>query len=177
MSVKLFTKGMIAAAAFVAAGAASAATVVDVGYLSLDTNSFAVSGDNIVTFKLSAATPLDIVVSGSMFNGAGGYPASVSFGTYSGGVFTADSSVSFTKAVDVNLAPLVQFRATSFIGSSSQPAGTSYALNLTGFGDYLGSVKIYAVGPIPAVPEASSLAMSLAGLGVVGLIARRRKTA
>ncbi len=60
-----------------------------------------------------------------------------------------------------------------FTGSSTLISGRSYSLHLTGTTDSTG-LSSYN-GTITAVPEPETVAMLLAGLGLVGLTARRRR--
>ncbi|MFN3885609.1 MAG: FxDxF family PEP-CTERM protein [Aquabacterium sp.] len=71
---------------------------------------------------------------------------------------------------------------TEYVNSFKLSAGTTYSLAVSGsvpstFGVYNSLGTLSVTGPMPPVPEASSVAMTLAGLGVIGLIARRRKSA
>lgn len=55
-------------------------------------------------------------------------------------------------------------------------AGTDYSFHVSGKAINNGAYSInYNLTATPAVPEASSVAMTLAGLGLVGLVAARRR--
>lgn len=57
-------------------------------------------------------------------------------------------------------------------------AGNAYSFHVSGTTSGLGAYSVnYYLTPAPAVPEAGSVAMTLAGLGVVGLVAARRRRA
>jgi len=62
-------------------------------------------------------------------------------------------------------------------GVTSLSAG-DYFIKVTGIGAGTGGIGAYAVASqVAAVPEPESYAMFLAGLGIIGAIARRRKVA
>jgi hypothetical protein len=64
-------------------------------------------------------------------------------------------------------------------GAFALVAGTQYTLSITGVAaaptNYWGSISVPT--PVASVPEPETYAMLLAGLGVIGAIARRRKAA
>ncbi len=70
--------------------------------------------------------------------------------------------------------------STSFSGSGSLPAGTYVAFeDLKGGGDlnYFDETFVFTnVGTTPAVPEPANLALLMSGLGLVGFMARRRRS-
>lgn len=162
MSVKSFIKHAAATAAFVMAGTASAAVTVNLGTLGLG------------TFYLTGS-------------GASSSPASI--------IGVGDYDYTFTIAAeDASTVTFLSFAATHTLTDASStviaatPAASGAYVYSLGSGAYTLSVSVpsvaqaqfltFYVGPdIPPVPEASSVAMTLAGLGVVGLMARRRKSA
>ena len=61
-------------------------------------------------------------------------------------------------------------------GSSSLPLiGSTFEFGFKGDAYMIDTLKFKSVGPTLPVPEASTWAMALAGLGVAGVVARRRR--
>ena len=93
--------------------------------------------------------------------------SSFDLGTYVGGVFTSVASGLVTNFGNGTF--------SGFFGLTTGDAlaGGSYALRLvgTGTGTYNGNISI------SAVPEAETYVMMLAGVGLMGFVARRRKSA
>lgn len=168
MSVKLFTKGMIAAAAFVAAGAASATTTVSLGVLPLGTVYLTATGYTTDLGSINAYLP----------KASYEYTFTVASSTSTDLTLNSFAFASAPTLLDATSAPVTPTSFTNgSYGFSSLVAGAYKLSFATTKGFSGGELVTFSTPPIPAVPEASSLAMSLAGLGVVGLIARRRKTA
>lgn len=75
----------------------------------------------------------------------------------------------------------VQYGARTLTGTFALTAGNTYTLSVSGdMGNfqnnyYYGNVSVPT--PVASVPEPETYAMLLAGLGVIGAIARRRKAA
>ena len=111
-------------------------------------------------------------------------PASVS-GTVSVTLTPVNGSVSFVAALlnDDGFSFLPELGQTSFSFQSVVNASTPLALTVFGFagdaetlgdmaGSYLGSIQVQGVS---AIPEPQTWALLLAGLGVMGFAARRRR--
>ncbi len=155
-----------ALALFGALGSASADTF-DLGLLSttIGQSGIEVSGsfDDIFTFTTSSTVPVE----GSFVGVSGKNDLMVS---YSFGVGAGPTSGSvYTPLTLVTLNSLDEFGYSQTV--SGLQAGTKYWLNLKG----TGSEAMYSVTLAP-VPEPETYAMLLAGLGLIGAIARRRKT-
>ncbi len=81
-------------------------------------------------------------------------------------------------AATLNGAPL-SFSATSTPGTSylslnNVTGSSSYTLHIIGSADPSGSSYNVALNSVVAVPEPETFAMLLAGLGLIGMVARRR---
>ena len=72
--------------------------------------------------------------------------------------------------LQLNLAPGSYAVAVSDFGFSESEARSGLNVDADNFGSY-----VLAVNTVSAVPEASTIAMMLSGLGVVGFAARRRR--
>lgn len=165
MKLKLFA----AAAALAVSGVASASTTVSWGTLSDVKKSFSGVGDTTYTFDVS-------------------------------GLYSSVASVTLTVAEtpSTNPAEHVYFDGTELVASgpvtvwdsdfymysySTFITSGAHSLSIVMFDQadgFAGSVKLSYVGPdtpTPAVPEPESYALALAGLGVVGMLSRRRKAA
>lgn len=147
-------------------GVASAATY-DLGPLTttIGVSGIAISGgsfDDIFSFTTTSANPVLGTFVG--ISGVDDMTVSYRFGvgatTPRWGAFTAPVAVTLDDA---------SFAYSQTV--SGLQAGTQYWFNLKG----TGSEAVYAVTLAP-VPEPETYAMLLAGLGLVGAIARRRKT-
>lgn len=66
---------------------------------------------------------------------------------------------------------------TSYFALNSVTGSSSYSLHVVGSADPSGSSYNVALNSIAAVPEPETLAMLLAGLGLVGMVVRRRNKA
>lgn len=66
---------------------------------------------------------------------------------------------------------------TNFLGfvSSGNVSSVSFAVVDNGLNNAFGTANDLSLGEIPPVPEPSTYALMLAGLGVVGVVARRRR--
>lgn len=149
------------AAALVVSGAAHAApTILDLSTGSASFSSAAASQDYQFTLPFGSTAGLGTVTAAFVF-GTGYDISSVTFG-------------SSTQFVTTNtVAPGVTFDlATLFSGPLA--AGTyNFTVKGTSFGggQYTGNITV------TPVPEAETYALALAGLGVVGLVAARRRKA
>lgn len=93
------------------------------------------------------------------------------------GTFNVSAGSFYTLGDDVATAAVVA-KATSFLAQAlSYNGAAKYSLTkLTNVGDdvILGKQDLIVASPLAAVPEPESYALFLAGLGAIGMIARRR---
>jgi hypothetical protein len=92
--------------------------------------------------------------------------------------FTSTVSLSLFKAPDLSSALTPSYTDSFFTYTAYSFNGLSagdYIARITNTGNTFGSVGFKAT--VTPVPEAGSIAMAVAGLGVVGLIAARRRKA
>ncbi|TFW15989.1 PEP-CTERM sorting domain-containing protein [Duganella callida] len=124
----------------------------------------------------TAASTFDLAMGGSNTSqnlaAPTGYLAVTFWGMNTQSVYQVGSTATFSISlgnVDVgsNTAGL-----TTYYGYATPPAGQEFVSNQ--YGNYT-TFATTAVGAVTAVPEPDTYAMLLAGLGAVGLIARRRR--
>lgn len=160
-------KQVAAALALVGALGSASADTFDLGLLSttIGKSGIEVSGsfDDIFTFTTSSTNPVEGSFVG--ISGANDMTVEYRFGvgavTPIWGAFTDPMKVTLNSDGDFGYSQTV----------SGLQAGTKYWFNLKG----TGSEAKYSVTLAP-VPEPETYAMLLAGLGLIGAIARRRKT-
>jgi hypothetical protein len=154
-----FTKALIGLAAAVAFTGANAAAVVAAPGGSLGTNPvnsyfYGISGGftNSYSFSLTSASPSYTLSTSfaALFS-----PAYVSSITVTGGSFSQSVSN-----------PTTDF--ASFTGLTAGTYTISFATTTAGFGNLVGNVTA------TPVPEAQTVALALAGVGVVSMLRRRR---
>ena len=115
-----------------------------------------------------------------------GVGASLDFGTIAAGktltfyIDVATTGDFFYSDKSLNTDGVNHVYSTSFSGSGSLPAGTYVAFeDLNGGGDlnYFDETFVFTnVGTTPAVPEPANLALLMSGLGLMGFVARRRRS-
>jgi hypothetical protein len=95
--------------------------------------------------------------------------------------FTENGTIASNDIVDLSglthLSGTVEFRiaqigTTAANGDTTSSAGT---FRITGYFDGVNTINLQLNGTVAAVPEADTYAMMLAGLGLVGFMARRRR--
>lgn len=156
-------KSLVAVAAFLAAGAASAATTLNLSSGAVTFSSSAA----LETYTFTLPTPVtdaEGTLTATLTPKAGYDITSVKF---------SSDGVTWTSLVDESIGSPDRFdNYTLFSGSLA--AGTYY-FTIAGVskanGRYEGSLSV------TPVPEPESLALAVAGLGVAGFVARRRKSA
>jgi PEP-CTERM motif len=164
--MKPMLKQVALAAALLGALGASQAATYDLGTLntSLAQAGVVINGSFDDVFKFTAGAQTSAI--GSLVGLDGGADMSFQYRFGAGAVPTwgaFSAPVAVTSDVDGNFA--------YFSSVSGLVAGETYWVNLKGFA----SEAIYSVTLAP-VPEPESYALLLAGLGLVGTIAARRKT-
>ncbi len=167
-----FTKALVAAAALAAAGVAQAATPYTLG----DTATFLLAPDSFIeySFTVTAAgnSLLSVLTTPSL--------AELSLTSIGGSPVTPTSSFSqFTPGFSIPGAitlPSIFLVQNTYIGLS---AGSYIAkISNTDLTSYIGGSfqsGFTAVSNPAAVPEPGVVALVLAGMGVVGLLGRRKK--
>lgn len=159
------------ALALLAAGAANATTIVlelEDGFAS---SGFPVASSTTKTFSYDidfGAIPSDVALSLSLIqnqsnvNADPGRNATISFWFDNVLVLTEVGAKSFLKDLH---------SSTSLVGTHN------LRFEGTAFNGYKGSASFNVTTAVSAVPEPTTYAMLLAGLGAVGFVARRRKAA
>lgn len=104
-----------------------------------------------------------------------GFDAAVTSGPVSITVDTNQGSYSFAGLSLPNGSSASQFAFKGFRTTGTGEYFTGFRIVTLG-GGYLPGITNVAVGVISAVPEPEAFAMMLAGLGLIGTIARRRKS-
>jgi hypothetical protein len=119
------------------------------------------------------ATSLDLGGDGSQnMVAANGYKAYTFWGQNTGSVYQLGSTATFSITLSNVSLGSNTVGISSYYGFSAVPSSQTYASNQ--YGNYT-TFTTDAVSAVAAVPEPETYAMMLAGLGVVGFIARRRR--
>lgn len=141
-------------------------------------NAGAASAGSIVSFNFGAADVNTYTAAAATQGGVGGGgPAPVFTGTLTNGAFTMDMSSFFANwnGTDFNQGN----SSVSGTLSGCSGSGCNFTMSWTSLingGPFGGNTGSWILnGTIAAVPEASTYGMMAAGLGLVGLAARRRK--
>jgi hypothetical protein len=103
-----------------------------------------------------------------------GYQAYTFWGQYTESVYQLGSTANFSITLGNVSVGSNTVGISSYYGFSAPPVGQQYVTNQ--YGNYT-TFTANAVSAIGVVPEPASYAMLLAGLGAIGLIARRRRQA
>lgn len=103
-----------------------------------------------------------------------GYQAYTFWGQYTESVYQLGSTANFSITLGNVGVGTNTVGISSYYGFSAPPAGQQYVTNQ--YGNYT-TFTANAVSAVAIVPEPQTYAMLLAGLGAVGLIARRRRRA
>ncbi|MHA4871127.1 PEP-CTERM sorting domain-containing protein [Duganella sp. PWIR1] len=103
-----------------------------------------------------------------------GYKAFTFWGQYTESVYQIGSTAHFSITLDNVSVGQNTVGVSTYFGGYGVPSGQEFAHNE--YGNYT-TFTTNAVSAIAAVPEPETYAMMLAGLGLVGLIARRRRQA
>lgn len=171
----MFIKTALAAAAFVAAGAAFAGTPVQPG------GSLGVLGVNPALFgagsNAAAAAPFSfdytftLTADSDVIGSVGWLDELLGFNLLEGTFATVEAGGQVSSLVET---------PTGYGFSFANLAAGDYTLTITGslpqgLSGYIGGV--YAIETTPPVPEPEALGLMLAGLGVAGAYAARRKKA
>jgi autotransporter-associated beta strand protein len=149
------------------------------------------AGTLLVNGNQSAATGAVSVASAAVLGGTGTTGGNVAFG--SGGLFAFNATAPLTVSGSVTFASPATFGVASLVGLSSSVPEATYSLiagnvNLTGLANFgagnaydLGSGKsayFEALSPsglsLVVVPEPTSLAAAMSGLGLIAILLRRR---
>lgn len=154
-----FIKHLAAAAALTVAGSAMAATY-DVGYLTIGAPS------SLQEVVLGSGSFSDVINFDIADDAAGQINAS----TFVLAPFVYNTISNLTLSVYDGATLL-----TAINGVYTLAAGTDYSFHVSGIATNNGAYSVnYHLAAAP-VPEAGSVALTLAGLGVVGLMAARRR--
>lgn len=159
-----FMKHLVAAAALTVAGSAMAITPT----ATYDVGALTIGEPDSLTFDVAAGSFNDVIT----FSVSAGSSAQVNAKTFKLGVYKTliqgltlsvyDSHGTKLVADAADVYTLASGSGYSFLVSGSSTAAALYSVN-------------YQLTALPAVPEPGSVAMMLAGLGVVGVMAARRR--
>ncbi|WP_373991936.1 PEP-CTERM sorting domain-containing protein [Duganella sp. BuS-21] len=126
-------------------------------------------------WSTGASASLDLRGDGSQNMVApAGYKAYTFWGQYTESVYQIGSTAHFSITLDNVSVGQNTVGISTYFGGYGVPSGQEFAHNE--YGNYT-TFTTNAVSAITAVPEPETYAMMLAGLGLVGLIARRRRQA
>jgi hypothetical protein len=124
-------------------------------------------------WSTGASASLDLGGNGSQNMVApSGYQAYTFWGQYTESVYQQGSTANFSLTLGNVSVGTNTVGISSYYGYSTPPVGQAYATNQ--YGNYT-TFTTNAVSAVAAVPEPETYAMLLAGLGAVGMIARRRR--
>ncbi|NYE60511.1 hypothetical protein FHW58_001663 [Duganella sp. 1224] len=124
-------------------------------------------------WSTGAAPSLDLRGNGSQnMTAPAGYYTYTFWGQYTESVYQQGSTAHFSLTLGNVSLGTNTVGISSYYGYSTPPAGQQYTTNE--YGNYT-TFTTHAVSAVTAVPEPETYAMMLAGLGAVGMLARRRR--
>lgn len=161
---KLIVISAVAVVSIVSNFAIAATTVTNLGALTSYNDGHQFGGtasptytgafDDTYTFTLNSGTTFDALVTGWWGINHTGFTATLNGAPLS---FSATSTP-----------------GTSYLALNNVTGSSSYSLHILGSADPSGASYNVALNSIVAVPEPETFAMLLAGLGLIGMVARRR---
>ena len=133
------------------------------------------AGLNVSSFlsSVNAAMPNTAGASVTAVTGAAAYAGGATFGDYVAGKLNFSNAGSLANSSFAS--GLGFMRIDALVGGGAKSVYNEYLDGTTAVNVWLDASQTLHIGAVAAVPEPESYAMLLAGLGMIGLMARRRQ--